>query len=298
MKKFTRNLTVLCIATMATSATAGVTVAPDFSLNDNTNNAVATPTSGQATNATPALNQGVTVAPTSGQATNATPALDQGVTVAPTSGQATNATPALNQGVTVAPTSGQATNATPALDQGVTAAPTSGQDTTALPTSGVAKPAPKVANTASDKALSRKVEKRFADYDYLDQRYIDVSANENVVTVSGRVDEDPQFEQAYFLAATTPEVTDVDFNDLEVRNGEASLEDRELNAQVKVEIYESGFERDEDIANWAVKTRTEGGTVYLDGTLPNEEARLEIAEMLYAIPAVESVKTNVKYGQD
>jgi osmotically-inducible protein OsmY len=149
-------------------------------------------------------------------------------------------------------------------------------------------------NATTDKAVTSKVKARYNDYDYLDPVYVAVSTENGVVRVDGNLEHDPEFEQAYFLAKTTDGVRAVDVERLEVRNSNVEFQDRETNAAIKVELYESGLVDGEDVSAWAIKTRTENGVVFVDGRVANENERLRVAEVIYATPSVEKVKTNVE----
>lgn len=193
---------------------------------------------------------------------------------------------------TAAPGANQSasTNSPATANQPATSSSTA--NSKAVNTSGQTKAPSKTAVTkVSDTDVTKRVSRNYERYNYLAPEYVAVSTEKGIVYLEGEVALDREFDQAYLLATNTNGVLDVKPTALEVRESNVSYEDRKINADARVSLYENGLVgENDDITAWPIETRVVNGVVYVDGTVENEEQRHEVAQVLYKTEGVEKVR--------
>lgn len=155
--------------------------------------------------------------------------------------------------------------------------------TTAPSTTSVETAAP------SDESLKPMVESTLAPY----TDKVTVSVANGVVSLSGQLDSDTDYEKVVTLAEAIPGVTDVNADNLTVKDSTSPMNDTYITAKVKGALLESDI-MGKDIPSWSVSVETKNGEVYLSGTVASEQERQTIVTIAKKVKGVTKVNDQME----
>lgn len=144
-------------------------------------------------------------------------------------------------------------------------------------------------NTASDETLKPLVEAKLAPY--TNQVKVDVASG--VVSLSGQLGSDTDYEKIVTLAESIPGVTDVNADGLTVKDSQAPLTDTYITAKVKGALLESDV-MGKDIPTWSVSVETKNGEVFLSGKVNSEQEKQTIVNIAKKVKGVAQVNDQLE----
>jgi hyperosmotically inducible protein len=153
-----------------------------------------------------------------------------------------------------------------------------------------------VKNGLADTATTAKIKALYVLSPLIKTLAITVVTTNNDVTLSGTIDTDMQYEKAVSLAQSVDGVTDVNADNLIVKESKSSLADVYITAKAKGTLMKEKLFGSKSVEYWPVTIETKDGVVYLAGKVGTDDQRANIIKLVEGIKGVKSVKSviNVK----
>ncbi len=146
-------------------------------------------------------------------------------------------------------------------------------------------------NFASDSSIDKKVTHLFNKSLALKGAPIAIKTSHNIVSLKGKVDTDNQYEQAVYLANSVHGVTEVNADDLLVKESKSPLADTFLTAKVKGIILKESLFGDKDVEYWPISIETKDGVVHIMGKVSNEKQASNLQQLIKSVKGVKAVES-------
>lgn len=151
-----------------------------------------------------------------------------------------------------------------------------------------------VSQTISDTAITAAVKLKFASNPILNPIEIAVSTKEGVVSLSGDLDADSQYETAITLAECVDGVKDTDVENLHVKKSQNLLTDLAITAKIKAKLIREKLISNEEFPSWGIHIETNNNIVYLTGAANSMQEKENLIRIAKSIKNVKSVKDDIK----
>ena len=139
-------------------------------------------------------------------------------------------------------------------------------------------------NQQTDAQTMEKVNQVLADY----SGKVDMKVNQGVVYLSGELPSDTDYEKAITLAESVKGVSDVNVDQLTVKDSNKPLHDTYITAKVKGVLIQSDL-MGTDIPSWTIGVETKNGEVFLSGNVANMEEKQKILKAVQSVNGVQQV---------
>jgi len=152
-------------------------------------------------------------------------------------------------------------------------------------------------NTFSDAAITAAVKSKIMLNTSIANYNVEVTTNNGVVNLNGRVNTDTEASAIIELAESTSGVKDVDASRLEVKDSKQPLTDTVITSKVKGTFIREKLFSEKDIAAMSIKVETNNGIVALSGTAANQQEVDNAIALAKAVNGVKSVTSQIKIAQ-
>jgi hyperosmotically inducible protein len=142
-----------------------------------------------------------------------------------------------------------------------------------------------------NQAVAQKVKNQLNKSPLLNNQDITVQSQNRVVTLSGEVETDMQYEQAIVLAGSVKGVSRIDVEGLKVKSSQAPLKDTYITAKVKTLYFKTKLFNGNEIEVWPVKVETKNGVVYLSGNIASNKEKQRLIKLAKSVKGVKRVKS-------
>lgn len=143
--------------------------------------------------------------------------------------------------------------------------------------------------TLSDNQLQPMVQSILASY----KDKVNVTVKAGVVYLAGKLDSDTDYEKVITLAESIQGVTDVNADNLTVKDSNQPLKDTYITAKVKGALLESDI-MGKDIPSWSVKVETKDGQVYLSGTVATNTEKQTILNVAKKVKGITKINDQIE----
>lgn len=146
-----------------------------------------------------------------------------------------------------------------------------------------------ISDKASDTMISSKIKLKFATDKILNPFKIDVDSSQGVVTLTGKVDTDVQYERAVAIAQSINGVNNVHTEGLEVKQSEQPVKDTFITGTIYGKLLKDHVFKDNDYTAWGLTIETKDGKVTIVGEVDNEQQKQDIVSTAQSVSGVASV---------
>jgi hyperosmotically inducible protein len=158
----------------------------------------------------------------------------------------------------------------------------------------MAGPVERLGQTVDDATVTTVVNAKYLKSPLLNPFKINVDTKDGVVTLTGMVDTDLQFEKAVTIAQSTNGVDKVIADNLKVKESKSPMSDLLLTAKVKGTLLKHEYLNGGDTDFWPIQVESRSGVVYLSGKVSSKEQKRELIKTVEAVDGVKSVKTDIQ----
>lgn len=140
-----------------------------------------------------------------------------------------------------------------------------------------------------DDQLKSQVQSALGEY----SATVQVQVSNGVVSLSGQMDSDTDYERAVTLAESVKGVQDVNVDNLTVKGSDRPLNDTYITAKVRgALIREDLFGT--DIPSWTISVETKNAEVFLSGKVDSEAEKQKIKQIAQGVRGVTSVNDQIQ----
>lgn len=151
-----------------------------------------------------------------------------------------------------------------------------------------------IGDKVNDATITTTIVAKFAVDPLLGPFKIDVSTNNNTVTLSGNLDSNTQYERALDIASGSNGVTGVDAKNLTVTPSNNYSADAFTTYKVKTALLKAQYFNSGDFNAWNLHVETNNGVVYIVGQVHSSEAKSRVMEIVTNVEGVNDVKTDIQ----
>jgi hyperosmotically inducible protein len=156
--------------------------------------------------------------------------------------------------------------------------------------------ASQVVQPISDTVITSTIKAKYANNPILSVFDIHVETNLGVVTLSGLVDSDTQYERSIILAENTDGVKKVNSDNLKVKSSTQILSDTMITAKIKGLLLKNKLvnEKEAEANPWPIHIETKNGVVFITGTVANNDQKEQVIKTAKMVDGVKSVKADLR----
>jgi hyperosmotically inducible protein len=158
----------------------------------------------------------------------------------------------------------------------------------------LAGPVAKFGQSIDDSVIMVVINAKYVKNPLLSPFKIDVDTKDGVVTLTGLVDTDLQYEKAITIAQSTNGVNKVIADNLKTKEGKVPADDLMLTAKVKGVLLKHEYLNGGETNLWPVQVEAHNGVVYLSGNVTSKAQKQELIELVKSVDGVKSVKSDIK----
>jgi len=148
--------------------------------------------------------------------------------------------------------------------------------------------------STNDASITKTIQKDFSQDKLLNPLHINVSTQNGVVSLSGRLDTDLQYKKAVTLAESIEGVEDVNADNLTVKDSTSPMSDTYITAKIEGLLLQKATLSKQDVKFTNVSVETTNGAVYLTGEVDNQAQIDNIIAVVKSVDGVKSVKSDLK----
>jgi hyperosmotically inducible periplasmic protein len=154
-------------------------------------------------------------------------------------------------------------------------------DSATTPAKTVQLPATTTNVVATDNAIKATIQSALPD----NLQQVKISVNNGIVTLAGQLNSNTDYEHVVTIAQSTHGVSDVNVENLTVKDSQNPLSDTLITAKIKGAILKADI-LGKDIPTWSVHVETKNGNVYLSGTLATPAEKQNVLDVVKSVPGV------------
>lgn len=147
-------------------------------------------------------------------------------------------------------------------------------------------------NTPSDSEIVSAIQSKIAADKTTSDLHVQVSSNNGVVTLSGKVHTDAEADKLVQIAESIQGVQDVD-SKLTDQKSKSFTNDSMITAKVKGMYVREKLYGDKDISVTGIKVITTNGTVYLTGNVDNQDQADNAVKLAKSVKGVKNVESKL-----
>ena len=150
-------------------------------------------------------------------------------------------------------------------------------------------------NIIDDAKITLQVKSRIAMEKGIPLDAINLKTSSGVVFLTGILNSQEQASAIVKIAASIPEVKDVNTSDLEIRENNQPLVDIYITAKVKGVFLREKLFGDKEVSAMSVSVETKDGIVYLSGAVDKKELEENAINLARQIKGVREVISSIKF---
>lgn len=144
----------------------------------------------------------------------------------------------------------------------------------------------------SNATLTSDVNAALADY----SGKVEVKVKNGIVYLSGELPSDTDYEKVITLSKSTKGVSDVNADELTVKDSNAPLYDTYITAKVRGSLIQADL-MGKDVPNWSVSIETKDGKVFLSGSVASEAEKQKVESIAKSVEGVKSIDNQLKIDE-
>lgn len=145
--------------------------------------------------------------------------------------------------------------------------------------------------STDDTTVTNNVKTALSDY----SGTVTVTVTSGIVYLEGQLPSDTDYEKVVTLAESVKGTKDVNVDKLTVKDSTQPLQDTYITGKVKGALIQADI-MGKDIPSWTVSVETKNGTVYLSGTVANEQEKQSIVDVVQGVKGVSQVDNQLVVG--
>lgn len=151
-----------------------------------------------------------------------------------------------------------------------------------------------IGNKIDDVTISATIYAKYTNDGLLHPFKINVSTIDGVVTLTGTVDTNIEYEKAVIIARSADGVTKVNADNFKIKSSDSPVSDLFISAQIKGLLLKEKIFGDLDMGGWKVTVETKDGVVFASGEVDNLKQKDMILKIINSVDGVKSVKDDIK----
>ena len=136
----------------------------------------------------------------------------------------------------------------------------------------------------SDNAIQSSIKSSLPSF----AKNVKVKVTNGIVYLTGKLNSNTDYENVVTLAQSTHGVSDINVDNLTVKDSHDPLSESFMTAKIKGALLKSDL-LGKDIPSWSVHVETKNGQVYLSGTVASPEERKNVLDVVKSIKGVTTV---------
>ena len=121
---------------------------------------------------------------------------------------------------------------------------------------------------------------------------VNVTVVEDVVHLKGQLPSDTDYERVVTMTESVKGVSDVNVDELTVKDSKSPLKDTYLTAKVKGALIQADI-MGKDLPSWTVSVETNNGVVFLSGTVENNDVKENVLKITKSVKGVTTVQDKI-----
>ena len=142
---------------------------------------------------------------------------------------------------------------------------------------------------STDSVITTNITKQLAGKTNLTHEKITVSTQNNIVKLTGEVNDKQTFADVYWIARSTKDVRLVDIDELEIKHINTTLSDAYITAKVETAVLKAKILDDESIPLVGINATTANGIVTLTGEVKKNKSISAILKRANAVHGVKKI---------
>ena len=147
-------------------------------------------------------------------------------------------------------------------------------------------------NKLNDAAILAAIKLKQATEPPVSPFSVNVDVKNGMVTLTGLVKTNVQYEKAIMQASSVDNVQDVDASGLKVQDSDQPMTDTIITAKVKGKLLQSQLFGSAEVDAWGVTVETKNGEVFLVGKVATEVEKSGIEKVAKSVMNVKSVNSS------
>ncbi|RUR14524.1 BON domain-containing protein [Legionella septentrionalis] len=143
----------------------------------------------------------------------------------------------------------------------------------------------------NDATLTKSVAAILSEYN----GKVNVSVRGGIVYLSGELPSDTDYDKVIMNAESTKGVSDVNVDNLTVKDSQYPLNDTYITAKIKGALIREDI-MGKDVPSWTVSVETKDGQVYLSGNIGTEQEKQNVLRVAKSIKGVNTVHDKMVVG--
>jgi hyperosmotically inducible protein len=123
-------------------------------------------------------------------------------------------------------------------------------------------------------------------------RMVKVTVSNGIVTLAGQLNSNTDYERVVTIAQSTQGVSDVNVENLTVKDSQNPLSDTFITAKIKGAILKADI-LGKDIPTWSIHVETKNGNVYLSGTVNTQEEKQNVLNVVKSVSGVGKINDGI-----